>query len=509
MKTDKNIEKLLKELVKKDIVKYNDGSYFINDNMFLNIQPISLGFENVAIKQKKNICTSRLDVNVDSEIIKGITRKPLIASNMSTVCDSSFCISLYKNGCLGVMHRADSDDVLCKETKKISKECEWTAVSVGVGDDQYDLAKKLIKFGANIIFIDIAHGYSDSVLDLGKKIKYNFPHVKVVVGNTTNTEMLLDVCSFADAIKVGIAQGFACETKNTAGCTEKQFSAILKFKHLSKKYGIPIISDGGVREGADLVKAIGAGANSIMAGKIFAACPESAAEVLEINNKPKKVYAGMACYSHDTQILTESGWKYFYELDNDRVVTLDKNNVIEFHRPDRYFEYDYTGEMIKTDHAEIDLLVTPNHRMYVRDPALFDGEYKFVNAIDCIKRGFVYKTGGWDGDHWEYYYLDESNYSQENYEGKVYCVEVKNNVVCVRRNKKHVWCGNSRYVQNRWKGHLKDGTCPEGGIRYLDVGESIDKLITRYLGSLRSGITYAGGKDIESFQENVEFIRIQ
>jgi len=77
---------------------------------------------------------------------------------------------------------------------------------------------------------------------------------------------------WVDAIKVGIAQGFACETKNTAGCTEKQFSAVLKFKELSKKLGMPIISDGGIREPADFTKAIAAGASTVMAGKIFAEC---------------------------------------------------------------------------------------------------------------------------------------------------------------------------------------------------------------------------------------------
>lgn len=322
---------------------------------------ISLGFEDIAIKQKKNLCESRLDVDITSEIIKGIKRPiPLIASNMSTVCNAEFCILLYKLGALGVMHRAASDDIILEEIAKIALECDLVAGSIGVGDDQILLAKKMIKFGCNIIFIDIAHGYGNNVIETGKRIKDFNSSVKVVIGNTTNVGLLEESFEFADAIKTGIAQGYACETKNTAGCTEKQFSSVYKFRYLSKELGVPIISDGGVREPADLTKAIGAGANSIMAGKIFAACPESAAEVLEINGKLQKVYAGMA----------------------------------------------------------------------------------------------------------------------------------------------------SRYVQNRWKGGLKDGTCPEGGIRYLDVGESAENLLKRYSGALKSGITYAGGKDIKSFQETAEFVRL-
>lgn len=322
---------------------------------------LSLGFENIAIKQKKNRCNSRLDVDTTAEIIKGVWRPiPMIASNMSTVCNAQFCIQLYRQGALGVMHRAAYDEVLVKEVEKIAEACDLVAASVGVGESQLKLAAKLIEAGSNIIFIDIAHGYSDAVLNIGKEIKSRFPDVKVVIGNTTNVGLLQEAATFADAIKVGIAQGAACETKNTAGCTEKQFSAVLKFKEVAKQYKVPIISDGGTREPADMVKAIGAGANSIMAGSIFARCPESAAETIQINDKTCKIYAGMA----------------------------------------------------------------------------------------------------------------------------------------------------SRYVQERWKGGLKDGTCPEGGVRYLEQGESLDKLLERWRGALMSGITYAGGWDIPSFQTNVEFVRL-
>ena len=321
----------------------------------------SYGFEHVSFKQKKNLCSSRLDVDTNSEIIKGVHRPiPMIAANMSTVCNAEFCIQLYKLGALGVMHRADFNENLIKNVERIAEECKWVAASVGVGQDQEALASELIDSGANIIFIDIAHGYSDSVIETARNIKDLDPDVKMVIGNTTNPELLVEAADVADAIKVGIAQGFACETKNTAGCTEKQFSATLKFKQLSKEFGIPIISDGGIREPADMVKAIGAGANSIMAGSIFARCPESAAEEIDLDGNPHKIYAGMA----------------------------------------------------------------------------------------------------------------------------------------------------SRYVQHRWKGGLKDGTCPEGGIRYLKLGESVDKFLERWSGALKSGITYAGGKDIPSFQESVEFIKL-
>jgi IMP dehydrogenase len=251
----------------------------------------SLGFDSVAIKQEKNVCLSRLDANIESEVIKGIKlHVPLIAANMSTVTNADFCILLSKLGAMGVLHRAESLDNILVQVAKIAKECEHVAVSVGVNESALEDVKDMVGVGANIVFIDIAHGYCDPVISLGRAIKADLPHVKVVLGNAVNTGLLLETFEFADAIKVGIGQGFACETKNTAGCTEKQFSAVLKFKELSRQTGVPIISDGGTRESADFVKAIAAGANSVMAGKIFAECPESAAKIVD----GKKLYAGMA-----------------------------------------------------------------------------------------------------------------------------------------------------------------------------------------------------------------------
>ena len=248
----------------------------------------------MAIAQNKSRVKSRLDVNIESEAIRGVSLPvPMVASNMSTVVDSSFCIELWRNGALGIMHRAADDDVLVYETRKIAEVCSTVAVSIGIGPSQRVLCRKLVDAGATVVNIDIAHGYSDHLISFARSLKEEFG-IKIIVGNTTNPEMLKEVSDFADAIKVGIAQGFACETKNTAGCTEGQFSAVLKFKELSRAYGIPVISDGGVREPADLTKAIGAGASSVMAGSIFAACPESSAPLECVDDHYKKLYAGMA-----------------------------------------------------------------------------------------------------------------------------------------------------------------------------------------------------------------------
>jgi len=268
---------------------------FFNNLYHNNKFERSYGFEDIAIKQKKNVCVSRLDADISSEVLRDVVRPiPLIASNMSTVVNSSFCVELYQRGALGFMHRALDEEKYISEIKIIASNCSLTCASIGIGDDQFELAKKLIKNGANIIVIDIAHGFSDFVVDMAKKVKSFSKDTKLVIGNTINVKSAYEVDKYASALKVGIAQGSGCETFMMTGCTEKHFSAVLKFKKVSKKLGLPIISDGGIKNPSDVVKSIGAGASAVMAGQIFARCPESSAEVIEQDGQKKKVYAGMA-----------------------------------------------------------------------------------------------------------------------------------------------------------------------------------------------------------------------
>lgn len=295
MLSHNSLEELSFYLVKNNYIKFdtNSARYYLNKSN-LNFEK-SYGFENIAIKQKKNICKSRLDTSIKSEFVRGLSIDiPLIAANMSTVINSDFYIELYKLGAIGILHRAQSIDFLINEVNVINKKCHIVAASIGVGSSSLEDAKSLIQNNCNVLCIDIAHGYSNETIDLAKKIKQYSKHTKIILGNSVNTDILSETNDFVDAIKVGIAQGFACETKNTAGCTEKQFSAVLKFKDLANKLGMPIISDGGIREPADFTKAIAAGASSVMAGKVFAECEESAGEIVSHNDSNKKLYAGMA-----------------------------------------------------------------------------------------------------------------------------------------------------------------------------------------------------------------------
>lgn len=258
----------------------------------------SFSFQDIALVPQKNICKSRLDANIESEIIRGVIRPiPIISSNMKSVTNADFAIMLYRLGAFGILHRAWADETLyLKEAKKVGQECRWAAASIGIDKEAYELARLLVAVGINIICIDIANGYCDRAIKLGRKIKNHFGNeVKVVIGNSTNIGFLEECADFADAVKIGIGSNSSvCETFIATGFTEGQFSAVLKFKELSKYYGIPVISDGGIRNPKDVCLAIAAGANSAMLGTVLAKCPESAGETVLDNGQLKKIYQGMS-----------------------------------------------------------------------------------------------------------------------------------------------------------------------------------------------------------------------
>jgi IMP dehydrogenase/GMP reductase len=257
--------------------------------------PISLDFDDISLQQGKCKLLSRLDADISSEIMRGIRIEvPIISSNMKAVTDSNMAILMRKAGALGILHRAQPKEEYLQEVRRVAKECDLVAVSIGVGESQFDLCKELVFCGANIITIDIAQGYADTVIDLGRKIKTEMPHVKIIVGNVINPDFLFEVADYADAVKSGIAGGSVCETKNTAGCYQKQATTILQMTDIAKHLGLPLISDGSIKECSHFSKAIALGASSVMMGNVLARCEESSGEVVEIDGVRKKVFSGMS-----------------------------------------------------------------------------------------------------------------------------------------------------------------------------------------------------------------------
>ncbi len=165
--------------------------------------------------------------------------------------------------------------------------------AVGTKLDDLERALSLDKSGVDVLFIDTAHGHSNSVIDAYKKIRKK-THCPIVVGNIATPEAAKDLIKLGvDAIKVGIGPGSICTTRVVAGVGVPQFTAIQEISMVTSKSKTPMISDGGIRFSGDIVKALAAGGNCIMAGSLFAGTDESPGEVFLFQGRSYKSYRGM------------------------------------------------------------------------------------------------------------------------------------------------------------------------------------------------------------------------
>jgi IMP dehydrogenase len=168
------------------------------------------------------------------------------------------------------------------------------AAGVGVTADVIERVSELVKNGVDAIVIDTAHGHSRGVIETTIRVKAQFPELDVVVGNIATAEAAKALATAgADAVKVGIGPGSICTTRIIAGIGIPQLSAIYAVAHQLKGSGIPVIADGGIRYTGDIVKAIAAGAHSIMAGSLFAGVEESPGETIIYEGRKFKTYRGM------------------------------------------------------------------------------------------------------------------------------------------------------------------------------------------------------------------------
>lgn len=168
------------------------------------------------------------------------------------------------------------------------------AAAVGITSNIMDRVDALIKAKVDAIVIDTAHGHSANVLKVIKMVRDAYSDIQIIAGNVATGEATLELIKAGvDAVKVGIGPGSICTTRVVAGIGVPQITAIMDSYEVAKKYGIPVIADGGIKYSGDLTKALAAGANVCMMGSIFAGCDESPGTYELYQGRKYKVYRGM------------------------------------------------------------------------------------------------------------------------------------------------------------------------------------------------------------------------
>ena len=166
--------------------------------------------------------------------------------------------------------------------------------ALGVSVDLLQRAEALIQADVDLVVLDSAHGHSQGVIESIRKLRFHFPELQIIGGNIATAEgaqALLE--AGVDAVKVGIGPGSICTTRMVAGIGMPQISAIDNVSEALRKTDVPIIADGGIKYSGDIVKALAAGANSVMIGSLFAGTAETPGQVILYQGRRYKLYRGM------------------------------------------------------------------------------------------------------------------------------------------------------------------------------------------------------------------------
>ena len=255
----------------------------------------ALTFDDVTLAPKySEILPSEVNTNVS--LSKNLKLKiPILTSAMDTVTESQMAIAIAESGGIGIIHRNLKIDNQIKEIRKVKSKKLLVGAAVGTGPLEYKRAHTILKENIDLIVIDTAHGHTKKVADIIKKIKKIKPKkTSLCAGNVATTEAAKFLVRLGvDIIKVGIGPGSICTTRLVAGIGVPQLSAILEVKKGVKTSKVSIISDGGIKFSGDIVKALAAGADSVMIGSLFAGTKESPGKIIKKNGKLFKSFRGM------------------------------------------------------------------------------------------------------------------------------------------------------------------------------------------------------------------------
>ncbi len=186
--------------------------------------------------------------------------------------------------------------------------------AVGVTPDTIERVEALVKAGVDVVIIDTAHGHSKGVIEMVKRVKSKFS-IDVIAGNVGTAEAVKDLIKAgADCVKIGIGPGSICTTRVIAGVGVPQVTAIMNCSAMARKFSIPVIADGGIKQTGDIAKAIAAGADSIMIGGLFAGLQESPGEKVLYEGRTYKMYRGMGSVD---AMKEGSKDRYFQDVEDD------------------------------------------------------------------------------------------------------------------------------------------------------------------------------------------------
>ena len=252
----------------------------------------ALCFDDVLLVPKYSEISSRSEVDISNSLDaldKLKFKLPIISSPMDTVTESEMATAMTNVGGLGIIHRYNS----IEEQVELSKRVQGvSAAAIGVTGDYQERVSELYKAGVSVFCLDVAHGHHILVKNALKYLKNNYSGVHFMAGNVATLEGFEALADWgADSIRVGIGGGSICSTRLVSGHGIPTLQSVLDCVKTS--HDVKIIADGGIKTSGDIVKAIAAGADSVMLGSLLAGTEESPGETVIYEGRKFKTYRGM------------------------------------------------------------------------------------------------------------------------------------------------------------------------------------------------------------------------
>ena len=202
--------------------------------------------------------------------------------------------------------------------------------AVGASQKDREAVSLLLDAGVDVIVVDTAHGHSERVIEMVRWIKKQYPEAEVIAGNIATKEAYLDLVEAgADGVKVGVGPGSICTTRVVAGVGVPQLSAIMDVYEAREEKDVPIIADGGIRYSGDIVKALAAGADSVMLGSLLAGTDESPGDTIILEGRRYKTYRGMGSLG----ALTETGGARYFQEGSTKFVPEGVEGMVPYKGP--------------------------------------------------------------------------------------------------------------------------------------------------------------------------------
>ncbi len=302
--------------------------------MLDGIPPLKLTYDDVLL------LPARSEV-LPAEVALGtrLTRRlklniPIISSAMDTVTELPMALAMARAGGMGVLHRNLPPAQQAEKVRRFREEEPKLPVAAALGTSEEDLlrADALFEAGCRVLVVDTAHGHSLGVLKRVGALKKRLPDADILGGNVATPEATLALIEAgADGVKVGVGPGSICTTRVVAGVGVPQLSAVSECAAVAAERGVPIIADGGITKSGDIVKALAAGAHTVMLGSLLAGTDEAPGERVTVAGRLYKGYRGMGSVG---AMAKGSAGRYFQDgVAQDKLVPEGVEGLVPYRGP--------------------------------------------------------------------------------------------------------------------------------------------------------------------------------